>query len=53
MPPIMMASITGTSTTGSAANPARPSAYVEKPALLNADTAWKAPCHNARPNGSP
>ena len=42
----------GITINGSTTNPIRLSEYVEKPALLNADTAWKSPCHNASPQVS-
>ncbi len=46
-PPTTMTSISGTSIQPSVTWPITLSGQVEKPALLNADTEWKAPCHSA------
>ncbi|MNT22537.1 hypothetical protein D3C72_1579240 [compost metagenome] len=52
-PPMMIASISGASTSTSDENRTTLSAQVEKPALLKADMEWNMPCQAASPQGMP
>ncbi|MNV00159.1 hypothetical protein D3C71_903160 [compost metagenome] len=50
---MMIASISGASTSTSDENRTTLSAQVEKPALLKADMEWNMPCQAASPQGMP
>ena len=51
-PPAMTATRSGGRSTASSTKPIRLSVYSAKPALLNAETAWKTPCQSGLGPGS-